>query len=377
MHPQEETQTAGALSGLLVLDLSRLLPGPYCSMILADNGARVIAVEDRRFQADALEALSHINRNKEHMTLNLKSEQGLAVFRALAEKADVLLEGFRPGVTERLGIDYQRLVKVNPRIIYCSVTGYGRAGHLRNQAGHDVNFLAASGLLSLIGPADGPPCIPGVQIGDLAGGLYAAVGILLALAAREKTGRGQYVDVSMTDALKSMAPIAAGRMWADGAPPQRGDWLLSHRYACYNVYETADGRYVSIGALENRFWAALCEAFDAPQYADLQFDEARREEILDFFRRTFREKTQNQWMALFHDRDVCLAGVLTLDEALPSYGSDEAAAFPQVAPAVNLSHTPASVRRRPPRFGEHTRAILAELGYDERQIDRIQQEGVV
>jgi crotonobetainyl-CoA:carnitine CoA-transferase CaiB-like acyl-CoA transferase len=367
----------GALSDLLVLDLSRLLPGPYGSMILADHGARVIAVEDRRFRADALDALSHINRNKEHMTLNLKNQQGIAVFQSLVKKADVLLEGFRPGVTERLGIDYERICRLNPRIVYCSVTGFGQCGPLRDQAGHDVNFMAASGLLSLIGPAGGAPCIPGVQIGDLAGGLYAAVGILLALAAREKTGRGQYVDVSMTDALKSMAPIAAGRMWADGRPPPRGDWLLSHRYACYNVYETADGRHVSVGALENRFWAALCEAFDVPQYAELQFDEERRQEILDFYSEAFRQKTRDQWVEIFHDRDVCVSGVLDLDEALNAPAAENRPGFAHVAPAVKLGRTPASLRTRPPRFGEHTRSILAELGYDAGQIAEMEQEGAV
>ncbi len=377
-HPAENTaRPPGALSGLLVLDLSRLLPGPYGSMILADNGARVIAVEDRRFQADALDALSHINRNKEHMTLNLKNERGLAVFHGLAKKADVLLEGFRPGVTRRLGIDYERIAGLNPRIVYCSVTGFGQTGPHRNQAGHDVNFLAASGLLSLIGPAGGAPCIPGVQIGDLAGGLYAAVGILLALAARERTGRGQYVDVSMTDALKSMAPLAAGRMWADGRPPPRGDWLLSHRYACYNVYETADSRHVSVGALENRFWAALCEAFEVPRFADLQFDEERRQEILDFFRGAFRKRTRDQWVEMFQNRDVCLAAVLNLDEALDDAATKTDPDFEHVAPAVNLSRTPASLRTRPPRFGEHTRSILAELGYDGRQIAEMEQEGAV
>ncbi len=379
----------GALSGHLVIDLSRLLPGPYCSMILADHGARVIAIEERRFQADVIGALSHINRNKEHMTLNLKSETGLSIFHSLIARADVLLEGFRPGVTERLSIDYERICRINPRIVYCSLTGYGQNGTLRNQVGHDVNFLGASGLLSLIGAKGGPPCIPGVQIGDLAGGLYAAVGILLALAAREKTGRGQYVDVSMTDVLMSMAPIAAGRMWADNAPPARGDWLLSHRYACYNVYETADGRHVTVGALENRFWKALCEAFGVPEYADLQFDEERRREILDFFRSAFREKTRDRWMEIFFDRDVCLGGVLGLDEALNSplaadrqihpapFANASATAEPMVGPAVKLSETPASIRTRPARFGEHTRSILAELGYEDRQIERLIREGTV
>jgi crotonobetainyl-CoA:carnitine CoA-transferase CaiB-like acyl-CoA transferase len=386
---ESKDRLGGALTGHLVIDLSRLLPGPYCSMILADHGARVIAVEDRRFAPDALDELAHINRNKEHMTLNLKNETGLAVFRSLVKKADVLLEGFRPGVTARLGIDYDRIRRINPGIVYCSVTGYGQTGGLKNQAGHDVNFLGASGLLSLIGFSDGPPCIPGVQIGDLAGGLYAAVGILLALVARQRTGQGQYIDVSMTDALMTMAPIAAGRMWADGAPPVRGDWLLSHRYACYNVYETADRRHVTVGALENRFWKALCDAFEVPEYGDLQFDESRRREILDFFRSAFRRKTRDQWMALFCDRDACLGGVLSLDEALqgsqaaerrihPAESVDTGSATePMVGPAVKLSRTPASIRSLPPRFGAHTRSILVELGYDERQINRMKKEGAV
>jgi crotonobetainyl-CoA:carnitine CoA-transferase CaiB-like acyl-CoA transferase len=176
----------GALRDCLVLDLSRLLPGPYCSMVLADHGARVIAIEDRRFEKGSLPVLKGVNRNKEHMALNLKSDRGRGIFFDLARRADVILEGFRPGVTGRLGVDYPSVQAVNPRIVYCSLTGYGQTGPFRDRAGHDINFAGRGGALSLIGPADGPPTIPGVQLGDLSGALYAAIGILMALHERAR-----------------------------------------------------------------------------------------------------------------------------------------------------------------------------------------------
>jgi crotonobetainyl-CoA:carnitine CoA-transferase CaiB-like acyl-CoA transferase len=193
----------GALDGITVIDLSRLLPGPYCSMILADHGARVIAIENKRFMADGL-FFNTINRNKEHMSLNLKTDAGKQIFFKLIEKADVVLEGFRPGVVDRLGADYESVRKVNPKIIYCSITGYGQDGPFRDRVGHDVNYLSFSGVLNLIGEPDRPPSIPGIQIADVAaGGMNAAIGILLALFAREKSGRGQYIDISMTDGMVS------------------------------------------------------------------------------------------------------------------------------------------------------------------------------
>jgi crotonobetainyl-CoA:carnitine CoA-transferase CaiB-like acyl-CoA transferase len=206
--------TTGALAGIKVLDLSRMLPGPYCSMILADHGAEVIAIEDRRFQADGL-FFSDLNRNKRHISLNLKDPRGLKVFFQLADQADVLIEGFRPGVVARLGIDYPRVSHRNPRIIYCSISGFGQNGPLRERVGHDVNYLSRAGVLELIGTAETGPLIPGVQIADIAGGsMNAAVGILLALYAREKSGAGQYIDISMTDGvvgLLSLPAFFAGR----------------------------------------------------------------------------------------------------------------------------------------------------------------------
>ena len=255
----------GALDGITVVDLSRLLPGPYCSMILADHGARVIAVEDKRFLADGL-FFNLINRNKEHMSLNLKTEKGREIFYRLIAKADVLLEGFRPGVVDRLGVDYESVRQANPKIIYCSITGYGQNGPFRDRVGHDVNYLSYAGVLDLIGEKDHPPSIPGVQIADIAGGgMNAAIGILLALFARQNTGQGQYIDISMTDGMVGFLPAALFFRQLTGQEPKRADGILSHRYACYNTYETADGRYLSIGAVENRFWKQLCDTLEIPR----------------------------------------------------------------------------------------------------------------
>lgn len=376
-----------ALTDALVLDLSRLLPGPYCSMILADHGARVICIEDRRFEKEYMAILKNINRNKEHMTLNLKSEKGKQVFLDLAAKADIVLEGFRPGVVEKLGVSYPDLKAINPGIIYCSITGYGQTGPLKDRAGHDVNFLGYSGVLSLIGRHSGAPCIPGIQIADIVGGLNAAIGILLALNVKEKTGKGQYIDISMTDALMGLLPIPAGTLWESGAPPERGNALLSHRYACYNVYRTKDNRYITIGALEPRFWKVVCDYFDLEAYIPLQFDETRKEEIIAEFQKRFLEKTRDEWEDIFRHRDACLGGVLDIDEVFRSDYARERemiqhtahtgdSTSPMIGIPVKLSETPGQVQHPPPYFGQHTQSILKELGFSESEIEEMGKTGV-
>ena len=378
----------GALSGTTVIDLSRLLPGPYCSMILADHGARVIAIEDKRFLADGL-FLNIINRNKEHMALNLKTAAGKKIFFQLVENADVVLEGFRPGVVDRLGVDYKSVRQVNPRIVYCSITGYGQNGPYRDRVGHDVNYLSFAGVLNLIGEADRPPSIPGVQIADIAGGgMNAAIGILLALFAREKTGRGQYIDISMTDGMVGFLPAALFFSQLTGRAPKRADGLLSHRYACYNTYETADGQYLSIGAVENRFWEKLCEVLEMPDYAALQYNDRRRREILDFMRATFRKKTLDEWEATLGDLDICWGRVQSLSEVLddPLFrqremvveinGQDSKKSKTLGVP-VKLSDTPGSVRTAPVGFGESTAAILEELGYTSEEIKALAEKEVI
>jgi len=377
----------GALSGITVIDLSRLLPGPYCSMILADHGARVIAVEDKRFLADGL-FFNLVNRNKEHMSLNLKTEKGKEIFFRLIQNADVVLEGFRPGVVDRLGVGYETVQKVNPKIIYCSITGYGQDGPFRERAGHDANYLSYAGVLDLIGEADRPPSIPGVPIADIAGGsMNAAIGILLALFARQNTGKGQYIDISMTDGMVAFLPTALIFRQRTGQEPARADGLFSHRYACYNTYETADGQFLSIGALEKRFWIQLCDLLGRPDYAELQYDDQRRIEIIDSMRHTFKQKTLDEWNTVFGDKDICWGRVQSLSEVLedPLFrqremvieieGNDGKTTKTLGVP-VKLSDTPGAVRTPPVDFGANTPEILRELGYSGNEIKRFEEEGV-
>ena len=378
----------GSLSGIQVLDLSRLLPGPYCSMILADHGAEVIAVEDRRFKEDEL-FFSPINRNKRHISLNLKTAEGRDIFYKLAEESDVMLEGFRPGVVKRLGVDYDTIKKINPAIIYCSISGYGQDGPLRDRVGHDVNYMATAGLLGLIGPEKGPPTIPGVQFADIAGGsMNGVVGILLALYARTFSGKGQYIDISMTDGLLGYLSLPHYFTRKSGQPPCRGNDLLSHRYGCYNTYETADGRFVAIGAVENRFWAKLCGLLGMEEYADLQYDDACRVEIIERLRECFSRKTRDEWNSILADQDVCYSDVLDYHEVLDSRlfrergmivdrRKEDGSVIPELGIAVKLSETPGSLRTEPAEFGADTERVLLELGYTREQIGDFAKRAVI
>ena len=377
----------GALSGITVLDLSRLLPGPFCSMILADHGARVISVEDKRFIADDF-FITSVNRNKEHMSLNLKTPEGKEIFYRMTTGADILLEGFRPGVAHRLGIDYDTIRNINPKIIYCSITGYGQTGPYKNRAGHDVNFIGYSGVLDLMGESNMPPSIPGVQIADIAGGgMNAAIGVLLALWARERTGKGQHIDISMTDGVASLLSLPLYFLQRTGQTPKRGEWILSHRYAFYNTYETSDGRYISIGAVENRFWKQLCEHLGVPEYANLQYDENRRQEILEFMRMTFKQKRLSEWENEFAELDVCWGRIQNLDEVLkdPVFREREMVVDMvlnhgkktiTLGVPIKLSETPGRIRTPPVGFGENTLDILRELEFTPEQIEMFQNKGV-
>jgi len=357
-------------------------------MILADHGARVIAIEGKQFLADEL-FINTINRNKEHMSLNLKTAEGKQIFSRLVEKADVVLEGFRPGVVDRLGVDYGSVRKVNPKIIYCAITGYGQDGSFRDRVGHDVNYLSFAGVLNLMGEADRPPSIPGIQIADIAaGGMNAAIGILLALFHREKTGKGQYIDISMTDGMVAFLPMALHFQQMTGKDPRRGDAILSHRYACYNTYETADGRFLSIGAVENRFWKRLCEHLGVTEYATLQYDDSRREEILDFMRSTFKSKTIEEWDAELAHLEICWGKVQTFSEVLddPLFREREMILELQgktgkkqsaIGVPVKLSVTPGSIRSEAVDFGKSTAPILKELGYSQDQITELTKKDVI
>ncbi|MDJ0854299.1 MAG: CaiB/BaiF CoA-transferase family protein [Desulfobacterales bacterium] len=376
----------GALNGITVIDLSRLLPGPYASMVLADHGARVINIEDPRYRAEGL-MVTTISRNKEHVALDLKHPRGKCIFMELAAQADVVLEGFRPGVVNRLGVDYEALRAVKPDIIYCSLTGYGQTGPYRQRAGHDVNYLACSGILDLMGYKDQPPAIPGIQLADMVGGLNAAVGILLALLARDRTGEGQYIDVSLTDSMLAMMPVVLLIRQLLGQTPQRGDSMLAHRYACYNTYETSDGRYLAVGCVETRFWENLCRFLDTPDLAPLQYDESRREEVIGRLRRVFKTRTLAEWEAAIEGQDICCEAVRTFDEAarsplfqtrdmLPaSKGKADDPDHLHIGLPVKMSTTPGGIRTPPVAFGENTTAVLAELGCSDEEIDDLRHEG--
>ncbi len=381
-------ENTGALKGITVLDLSRLLPGPFCSMILADHGANVIAIEDKKQYARDGLFVPPVQRNKRHMSLDLKAPVGRSVFYRMLETADVVLEGFRPGVTERLGVDYPTLKKKKPDIIYCSVTGYGQTGPYRDRAGHDINYLATAGILDVMGEADRPPAIPGIQIADIAaGGMNAAIGILLALFARERTGKGQYVDISMTDGMLSLLPVSLLLREYTGQSPSRADSMFSHRYACYNTYETADGRAICIGAVESRFWGILCEHLGFPDFIPLQYDDARRGEITAAFRAAFRKKTMAEWEKTLLPLNACAQVVATMDEALEnplfrargmvvrSPGGAEGA--PTLGVPVKLSETPGVIRTPPPDFGENTIDVLSDYGYSPEDIQGFEKADIV
>lgn len=354
------------LDGLVVLDLTRLLPGAAATMQLANFGAEVIKIEEpgrgdySRWLPPYIEGegavFRTVNRGKKSVALDLKSESGREALLRLAGSADVLVESFRPGTMDRLGLGYEMLRARNPRLIYVSITGYGQAGPWAALAGHDINYLALGGALELNGEGGGPPVIPGVQIADLAGGAMQAVtGVLLALTARAKTGCGQAVDVSMVDGVAWLLPVALGFQAATGAAPARGESVLTGRYACYHVYEAADGRWIAVGALEPKFWEALCRALGCEQLIGEQFaDSPRREEIIAALAGIFRTRTAEEWFERLRVADTCVTPVRNTAEVAAHFelGAGDSVIVPK------LSETPGRLGGVPPRLGEHTGEVL-------------------
>jgi crotonobetainyl-CoA:carnitine CoA-transferase CaiB-like acyl-CoA transferase len=374
------------LGQLQVLDLSRQLPGPFCSMLLADLGADVLCIANPDDPMST--GIPFLARNKRHMTLNLKHDAGRDILWRLANAADIVLEGYRPGVPQRLGIDYETLRARNPRLIYCSISGYGQDGPYRDRVGHDVNYLGYAGVLNFVGETGGPPVIPGVQVADIAGGgLMAAVGILAAVIAREQTGRGQLVDISMLDGSMACNAYHTLMWFLTGQLPRRGGEQLTGHYPCYAVYETGDGRHVTVGAFEPHFWATLCRHFGREDFIARQWDEAARDEMFAFFRRVFRQKTMADWVAELADKDICFGPVNTLDETYADPQLRHRGMIVELqtpngptrlpGTPIKLSDTPGSVRTPPPGFGEHTDSVLAALGFSTAQIARLRAEGAV
>ena len=378
----------GPLAGVRALDLSRLLPGPYCSRILADFGAEIVKVERPgggdwlRYAPPLVDGESilfrALNRGKKSITLNLKSDEGLVIFLRLVETADVLLESFRPGVMERLGLGYEMLAQANPRLVYCSLTGYGSDGPHRERAGHDLNYIGLAGLLDLTGPLKGPPVVPGTPIADLAGALWAAIGILLALVARERTGQWQRVDGSLLGASLACMPVAMAQHQG-GQPMKQGGSDLTGGLVCYHVYETGDGRYMTLAALEPQFWAAFCRAAEREDLMGQQFAPAvPGEPAYEELCMLFRTRTRAEWAEIV-EADSCCEPVYNVGEALASAPVQALGmlAGAGLLPPVRLSAQTGSSLGAAPALGQHTAEVLADLGYDEAAVEELREKGQV
>ena len=384
----------GALSGITVLDLTRYIPGPYCTMLLGDLGADVVKVEEPPI-GDATRAVppavgddsavhAALNRNKRSVVVDLRQEEGASVVRRLAARADVLVEAFRPGTLARRGLGADALVRDNPRLVYCSLTGYGQDGPHRDRAGHDVDYIALGGLLGTTRGADGRPILPTTQIADMTGGLVATIGILAALQARERTGRGQVVDVSMLEGILSLMTVPATRLLAGGALANE----LTGTHATYNVFRCQDGRYLAVGALEPKFWEALCDTLDLGDLLGRQWEGGKkREETIGRLAAAFAEADRDEWVRRFALVDACVEPVLDLGEALAQPQVEARRAVVEqpagevvlrtVASPLRLSETPVSVRHDAPGFGVHTDDVLRGLGYAEDEIAKMREAGVV
>jgi crotonobetainyl-CoA:carnitine CoA-transferase CaiB-like acyl-CoA transferase len=389
------------LEDVSVLDLTRLLPGGFCTLLLADLGADVIKVEDTgqgdyvRWAPPYYGSDEHtplgtrsaiylsLSRNKRSIRLDLKQERGREALIKLAETADVLVESFRPGVLDKLGVGYEALRQANPALVYCPITGYGQTGPNRDRAGHDMNYLGLNGILSLSGEASGPPIQSGGQIADLGGGaLMAAIGILAALHEARRSGEGQMVDISMTDGSLAWLAMEAGRYFGSGEVPKRGEVMLSGGIICYRPYEAKDG-WVTCGALEPKFWTAFCKGVGRQDLIDNQFEKpgspahAQVAEI-------FRGRTREEWRAFNDEHDAMIEPILEVDEALesklvreremvisyeqPEYGEVKQLGFP-----IKLSRTPADVHRPAPALGEHTVEVLTEAGYSAEEVQALEE----
>ncbi|WP_051236569.1 CaiB/BaiF CoA transferase family protein [Ottowia thiooxydans] len=398
--PSSTSKKRHALQGTKVLDLTRLLPGATCTMLMADLGADVLKIEqpgigdyNRSFEPIARKESGSfllLNRNKRSMTLNLKSAAGREVFLRLVREADVVVEGFRPGVMDRLGLSYEKLHAVNPRLVVCAISGFGQTGPLREASGHDLNYMALSGALQLFGTPETGPIVPGLSIADVGGGsLMAVYGILAALLARQGTGEGQYVDVSMFDGVMTwLAYHGADTLFA-GIEPRGGERPFIGSAPCYNVYRCGDGRHLSLGIIEAHFWERLCEMVARPEWKTDQWPQgAAAAEQFRELSALFASLPLAHWVDRLARADIPAAPVNGIAEA---FDHPQARArqllyecehpvegiIPQLGFPVKFSGTPAEHRLPPPLLGQHTSQVLASLGYDGESIAEMERDGVV
>jgi crotonobetainyl-CoA:carnitine CoA-transferase CaiB-like acyl-CoA transferase len=385
---------AKPLSGIRVLDLTRLLPGPMATLHLADMGADVVKIEDTgagdyaREMGPLHEGTSVFfrlaNRNKRGMRLELKNPKGCEVFLRLAKKADVVVEGFRPGVMARLGLGYDALAAVNPRLVHCSITGYGQDGPYADRAGHDINYIGYAGVGDQIGTAEAP-VVPNFQIADLLGGaLTSVMGILAALIDAKSSGRGRHVDVAMTDAVFAHAILPLLGYLEHGKTPRRGTGMLGGGLPCYNAYRTRDGRWMAVGALERKFWETLCDILGCAELKGKHIvygEEAKP--VKERIAAAFASRTQREWSEVFARADCCVSPILTVDEVLENeqlrarkmIASDDGLTHPALP--LKFSEFEFGIGRPAPGRGEHTEEILREAGYREAEIAALRGDGVI
>ena len=389
-----------ALEGILVLDLARRYPGAYSAMFLGDFGAEVIKVDPPGSilyfpyvdtQSEEFAAYFAPDRNKKSIVINLRDEAGREAFYRLVKRADVLIEGFRPGVLKRLGADYETLRELNPCLIYCSQTGFGPDGPYASIPAHDMNYIAIAGALSLIGPKDGPPCLPSNLLADVAGaGLHGAIGILLALQARERTGRGQMVDISYIDTVISLLSYEASAYFLTGIVPKRGEAPGTGAVPCFNVYKCKDGEYFTLGCAEPHLWANLCRALGREELIPFQYPETseERQRVIAELSAIFLTGTRDEWTEYLRDKEACTAPVYYLNETFqdpqvlhrqmvvevehPKVGKVK-----QVGIPIKLSNTPGSIRSLGVPLGAHTDEILSNLGYSQQEIATLRNSRAV
>lgn len=377
------------LEGVRVIDFSKWLPGQYCGMLLGDYGADVVKVEDlagdatRRFWPAKTEGMSYwhlmLNRNKRGVALDIKKEGGRELLLAMLREADVFLEGFRPGYLARYGLDYETVYKINPRLIYCSITGFGQGCH---KPAHDLNVIGLAGLNSL--DDVGQACVSEVQVSAVGSGLNALSAISMALFARERTGEGQHLDVNLYATALSMQVTGISALWGCEETKQKPFGRIAHYY---NIYRTADGRYLTVGTIEPKFWQRFCDLIACPELEGRQYDFAHEEELQSIVAQRIAAKTQAEWLELIGGAEFCVTPVCSLEEALQSELTEQEAMLQEedsdlgklryIGGPVKFSAAQSTIRRRAPKLGEHTLDILQELGYNYNQITALHDEGAI
>lgn len=377
------------LAGIRVVDLSRFLPGPFCSQILGDYGAEITKVEDRsgdpvRYNLPHLAGESaqffSVNRNKRSLTLDLRKNQGRVIFKKLAAASDVIIDGFRPGTMDSLGLSYQVLKDINPGLVYCSLTAFGSTGPWRDSPSHDINVTGLAGITELTGRKDGPPAISVVQLSAVSGSLYAALAILMALLHRNRTGLGQFCDVAMLDSAVSLTGYSMAECCAIQHSPLRGTTRLTGGFAYFNIYETSDSRYLSLGASETKFWVKFCQGINKPEYIRFHKDPSRQDEMIRGIQAAIKGKSQQEWMEIFGD-EICVTPVLNFDEvcdhpqikdrnSLIKLKDFEETGIDLVlpGPVIRFSDQSVDVKLDFPGLGQHSTEILLELGYTPEEI---------